>query len=149
MRSKVLFVSALLALALGVAACGGGTDVGSGTEDDPRPIEVTALDDLAYDPASIEVKAGETVRFVVTNSGEEDHEFVVGDSEMQDTAEEEMEGMEGMEGMDHADAMASLSIGPGESAEAVVTFDDAGELYYACHIEGHYDGGMVGTITVT
>jgi uncharacterized cupredoxin-like copper-binding protein len=145
MRSKLLLVAALLALALVVAACGGGSDVGSGTEDDPRVLEVTALDDLAYDPASIEVEAGETVRFVVTNSGAVDHEFVVGDMEMQATAEEQM--TEGMAG--HGEAMASLAMEPGETAETVITFDEAGELFYACHIEGHYEGGMVGTITVT
>jgi len=89
------------------------------------------------------VGAGETVRFVVANTGETDHEFLVGDMEMQEMAEEQ--AMEGMHG--HAEAMASLALEPGETAETVVTFDEAGELFYACHIEGHYEGGMVGTIT--
>jgi uncharacterized cupredoxin-like copper-binding protein len=143
MRSKVLLVAA--ALALSAAGCGGGADVGSGTTDDPRTIEVTALDEFAYDPSSMEVGAGETVRFVVTNTGELDHEFVVGDAEMQEMAEEQ--AMEGMHG--HAEAMASLSVDPGETAETVVTFDEPGELLYACHVEGHFEGGMVGTITIT
>ena len=37
-------------LALVAAACGGSAEVGSGTEDDPRVIEVSALDTLAYEP---------------------------------------------------------------------------------------------------
>lgn len=49
----------------------------------------------------------------------------------------------------HAEAMASLSLEPGETAETLITFDKAGELFYACHIEGHYEDGMVGTITIT
>lgn len=48
MRSKLVLV-AMVALALVGASCG--SDVGSGSEDDPRTIEVAALDDPAYDPA--------------------------------------------------------------------------------------------------
>ena len=55
--------------------------------------------------------------------------------------------MGGMHG--HTDAMVSLTLDPGETAEATVTLDGPGELLYACHVSGHYDGGMVGTITVT
>ena len=131
-------------LALVAAACGGSAEVGSGTEDDPRVIDVSALDILEYEPAAIEVGAGETVRFVVTNDGETDHEFVVGDEDMQAMAEEEMS--EGMHG--HNAAMAALTLAPGETKEATITFDDAGTLEYACHVEGHYDGGMIGTLNV-
>ncbi len=143
MRSKLLAGGAT-ALALLVASCADEGSDASGTADDPRTIEVTALDPFTYEPASIDVVAGETVRFVVTNEGEIDHEFVVGDIEMQEMAEEQMS-----EGMgDHGQAMASLELEPGDTAEATVTFDEAGELLYACHISGHYEGGMVGTITV-
>ena len=48
-------------LALVAAACGGSAEVGSGTEDDPRVIEVSALDTLAYEPAAIEVAPDGTV----------------------------------------------------------------------------------------
>lgn len=37
----------------------------------------------------------------------------------------------------------------GQTKEATVTFEDPGEILYGCHIEGHYDAGMVGTVTVT
>lgn len=142
MPTRIALFAGALMFTLVLAACG--EDGGPGTGDDPRTIEVAALDELAYDPASIEVEAGETVRFVVTNDGETDHEFVVGDTEMQEMAEEQMgEGMG-----DHSQAMASLELGPGETAEATVTFDEAGELLYACHVAGHYQGGMVGTIVV-
>jgi uncharacterized cupredoxin-like copper-binding protein len=143
MRTKLFWIAGVIGFALLAAACG--NDVGSGTEAEPRTIEVSALDELAFDPETIEVGAGETVRFVVTNDGELEHEFVVGDADMQEMAEQEM-----AEGMgDHMDAMASLMLEPGETADTVVTFEEAGELLYACHVEGHYDGGMVGTITIT
>ncbi|HEX6579591.1 MAG TPA: cupredoxin domain-containing protein [Actinomycetota bacterium] len=145
MHTKPLVVAAVAAFALLTVACGDGSDVGSGTEQDPRTIEVTALDDPAFDPSTIEVAAGETVRFVVTNTGEADHEFVVGDMEMQEMAEEQ--AMEGMHG--HAQAMAALALEPDATAETVLTFEEAGELFYGCHVDGHYEAGMVGTITVT
>jgi uncharacterized cupredoxin-like copper-binding protein len=143
MRSRILVFAGALAFVVG--ACGGDGSGGAGTAEEPGTIEVMALDELAYDPASIEVAAGETVRFVVTNAGEIDHEFVVGDMEMQEMAEEQ--AAEGEHG--HVDAMASLALSPGETEETTITFEDAGELFYACHVAGHYDGGMVGTISVT
>ena len=133
-----------LVLGVVIPACGDAADAG-GTEDDPRVVEVAALDTLAYEPTTIEVAEGETITFVVSNSGDIDHEFVVGDEETQQMAEEEMS--EGMHG--HTAAMAALTIAPGDTEEATVTFEEAGTLQYACHIEGHYPGGMVGTIEVS
>lgn len=143
MFSKLLLVGSMLVIV--TTACGGSSDAGSGTEDDPRVVEVAALDTPAYEPATIEVAEGETITFVVTNSGDDDHEFVVGDEQTQRMAEEEM--TEGMHG--HTAAMAALSIAPGETEEATVTFEEVGTLQYACHIEGHYRSGMVGTIEVS
>jgi uncharacterized cupredoxin-like copper-binding protein len=137
-------ILALLALGLVAASCGDAGSGNGGTAAEPRTIEVTALDELAYDPTSIEVEVGETVRFVVTNADETDHEFVVGDDETQEMAEEQ--AMQGEHG--HVEAMASLALAPGETEEATITFEEAGELLYACHVAGHYEGGMVGTITV-
>jgi uncharacterized cupredoxin-like copper-binding protein len=140
-RFTVFGIALLTTLA---GACGGSAEVGSGTEDDPRVIEVSALDPLAYDPATVEVGTGETVRFVVTNDGETDHEFVVGDEEVQAMAEEEMS--EGMHA--HTAAMAAIALAPGETKEATIRFDQAGTIEYACHVVGHYEGGMVGTLNV-
>lgn len=145
MRSKLPAVVGALVVVMTLAACGDDGPGTEGSEGGPRTIEITARDDLSYDPASIEVDAGEIVRFVVTNAGESEHEFVVGDLEMQELAEEQ--AIEGMHG--HVEAMASLALEPGETAEATLTFDEAGEFLFACHLTGHYDGGMVGTITVT
>lgn len=132
-------------LVIVTTTCGGSPDPGSGTEDDPRIIEIAALDTPAYEPTTIEVAEGETITFVVTNPGDVDHEFVVGDEQAQRMAEEEM--TEGMHG--HTATMAALTIAPGETEEATVTFEEVGTLRYACHIEGHYRGGMVGTIEVS
>ena len=146
-------VAAFAALALLLAACGGGgDDLASGAQtpaDGIRTIEVTALDELSFDPGTIEVGAGETVRFVVTDAGSTVHDFYVGTEDEQMAHEAEM-GDTGM-AMDHgADPEAdALTLEAGETDELAVTFDAPGTVLFACHQPGHYDGGMIGTIDVT
>lgn len=143
-RRKMLMIkftfSAAVALLL-LTACGGGADTATGKV---RTVEVKALDTLRFEPASLSVATGEKIRFVVTNSGKIDHEFVVGDEDMQ-MAHEKRAGQ-----MDHmtAESLATLDLKPGETEEATVTFDEAGTIKFGCHKPGHYAGGMVGTITV-
>lgn len=142
---KTRSMVAVVLLTLAVAACGSGGDGEEGAEGGARTIEVTALDELRFDPASVEVSAGETVRFVVTNDGSTVHDFYVG------TEEEQMAHEAEMGGMDHdADPTEdAMTLDAGETDELTVTFDEPGTLLYGCHQPGHYDGGMVGTITVT
>ncbi|MCY4125375.1 MAG: cupredoxin domain-containing protein, partial [Pseudomonas sp.] len=50
-------------------------------EEATRTVEVR-LKDIAFEPASLTVKAGETVRFVLINEGQLPHEFNLGDKAM-------------------------------------------------------------------
>ena len=109
-----------------------------------RTIDVRALDDLSFDPADLAVDSGETIRFVVTNEGDAPHEFVIGDAAYQ---EEHGEAMEHAGGHSAVSGNA-IALEPGEVSEIVWTFSEPGEVLYACHVEGHYEGGMVGTVTV-
>jgi len=105
-----------------------------------REIEVAALDRLRFDPPTIEVEAGEVVTFVVTNEGKTEHEFVLGDEEYQ-----KAHGS----GEDHdMSGENAIMVAPGRTEELTWRFDDAGEVLYGCHVNGHYDGGMVGAIDV-
>ncbi|MGQ0670411.1 MAG: cupredoxin domain-containing protein [Actinomycetota bacterium] len=114
---------------------------------DAVPESLTPFDTLRFNPDRVTVEAGEKVRFVVTNVGSNAHEFVLGDQEVQMSREEEMGGGEAM---DHGGTeMPALSLAPGETMEAVVTFDQPGEVLFGCHVSEHYSGGMVGTIRVT
>lgn len=135
--------SAVLGLLL-LAACGGGSDAGPNAGAGVRTVEVTALDTLRFDPAAVSVSVGEKIRFVVTNTGKADHEFVVGDEGMQMTHEDQPGGMNHMT----AESLAAIVMKPGETKEATVTFSTAGKVLFGCHVPGHYAGGMVGTITV-
>jgi len=130
----------LLAGVLG--ACGDGEESGSGE------IEISAFDDLRFDPSSVTVQAGEPVTFRVTNEGETVHEWILGPESVQ-MAHEEM-GEEGM--MDHGEAevegqLAALELEPGESEDVTVTFDEPGEMPFGCHEPGHFEGGMKGAVT--
>ncbi len=113
-----------------------------GTAD--RIVTITALD-IRYDLPALEVKTGETVRFVVTNKGNSVHEFVLGDAQEQAEHEKMMQSMGGMIMADEANA---IRLKPGETKELVWTFAKAGTIEYACHQPGHYAAGMVGKIVV-
>jgi uncharacterized cupredoxin-like copper-binding protein len=113
--------------------------------DADRVIEVQMLDQLRFEPSSIDVKVGETVTFKVLNSGKITHDFTLGDEEMQDEHEAEMAA--GMPSTGH-DEPNQMSIEPGSEGELTWRFTEATTVLYGCHVTGHYGAGMVGTITV-
>ena len=136
-----------------------------------RSIEIV-MGDMNFDPKTIQVKAGETVRFVLVNKGQLLHEFNLGDAAMHASHQQEMSQMQqsgmltptgikemshDMAGMDHAamghgmkhDDPNSVLVEPGKSAELTWTFSEATALEFACNIPGHYQAGMVGKLTVS
>jgi uncharacterized cupredoxin-like copper-binding protein len=127
-----------------VAAASGLNTGGHGAAEDARTIEVVMTDELRFEPDAMTVAPGETIRFVVRNTGETVHEFLIGDEAAQAEFEEEMAG----DGMDH-ETSAGVSVDPGQTEEFEYTFDDNhGDVLAGCHEPGHYDGGMVATIAL-
>ncbi|SDS97000.1 Uncharacterized copper-binding protein, cupredoxin-like subfamily [Pseudomonas asplenii] len=136
-----------------------------------RTIEVT-MTDIAFDAKALEVKAGETVRFVLVNKGQLLHEFNLGEASTHAEHQQEMLKMQqsgmltptGMQmpamdhsnmaggGMDHGmmkhDDPNSVLVEPGKTAELTWTFGKAGTLEFACNIPGHYQAGMVGQLKI-
>lgn len=102
-----------------------------------RTIRIAARD-IEYDEPEIRVRAGETVKFVVTNAGRLRHEFMIGDAAEQ---REHAEMMRQMPDMVHDDA-STITLDPGETKSVVWQFTNAGLLEAACHITGHYEAGM-------
>ena len=132
---------ALLLTGLALAACapsGGGSADG-----EVRTIEVRTTDELRFEPADISAGVGESVRFEVTNDGSMVHEFLIGDEAAQDEFAAEM-----AEGGGHHDTDAGVTVEPGETETFEYTFAEAGELQAGCHEPGHYEGGMVASISV-
>lgn len=119
-----------------------------------RTVTVKATE-IAYDVGSLTFKAGETVRFVFINRGEQDHEFVIADAATQQAHREMMMSMPDMDhgqmqGHDDADAppMLMLTARPGETKEMVWTFTRPATLEFACNIPGHAEAGMEGKLIV-
>lgn len=114
-----------------------------GSEAD-RTIAVDANDSLTFGPASFDVEAGESVTFVVTNTGSIPHDFTLGDQAAQEAHEAEMaEG--GMGGHDDPNVVL---LQPGETKELTWSFTEPGTVMIGCHQPGHYAGGMRATIAV-
>lgn len=108
-------------------------------------IRIKALDTMRYDNRALSVRAGETVRFTVTNAGKIRHEFVIGDAAEQHEHAKEMAHMPGMAMPDEANG---ISLAPGETKSIVWRFAGSGTVEFACHEPGHYEAGMVSRVIV-
>ncbi len=115
--------------------------------DADRVIELDANDDFTFSPAEIAVSAGETITFVITNTGNLPHDFTLGDQHTQDEHAAEMAAMMADGGMAHDDPNAVI-VDPGETKELTWHFSEAGTFIIGCHQPGHYDAGMVGSVNV-
>jgi uncharacterized cupredoxin-like copper-binding protein len=125
---------AALALAVGLAVStgcgddGGDGDGGGDAADVDRTVEVTATEySFAGDPGNL--VAGETIRFVVTNTGVVDHEMQV------------------LGGTGRRISQTGR-IAPGQSADAIVTFVNAGPYRLICDIDDHLTRGQSAGLTV-
>jgi uncharacterized cupredoxin-like copper-binding protein len=110
-----------------------------------RSIAVGMADTMRFTPERIEVHQGETLKFVVRNTGKVMHEFVIG-TKAENARHAEM--MVKFPNMEH-DEPYMAHVPPGKTGEIVWTFNRSGEFEFACLIAGHYQSGMVGTIMVT
>ena len=113
-----------------------------------RIIEVSMIEtddgDMIFEPRSLEIVAGETIRFSIRNNGEFEHEFVL------DSAEENTEHKENMQEspeMAH-ESPNSIRLEEGQSGEIIWSFTNPGTFEFACLIPGHYEAGMHSIITV-
>jgi len=109
-----------------------------------RTVSVDMTDNMRFNPSSIRVKQGETVRFVVKNSGQLKHEFVLGTEK---ELKEHYELMKKFPEMEHSDP-DQVTVAPGKTGEVIWRFTTAGKVDFACLQPGHYDAGMKGAINV-
>jgi uncharacterized cupredoxin-like copper-binding protein len=106
----------------------------AGTVAAPRVVRVVAGPGYTFSPSSITVAKGETVTFEVTSMGGLVHEFMVGPA---DAVAADAEGTPEV-----------ADIGMMQTKSVTFTFDGSGPYAFACHVAGHYEAGMRGTITV-
>lgn len=158
MKTKLHPIVALLSLALmSATAQASGTHAGGhGHADEAigkagvisatsRTVQVNMSDNMRFTPSSITAKQGETIRFVIKNSGAIKHEFVLGTEK---ELKEHYELMKKSPEMEHSDPNM-ITLAAGASGEVVWQFTKAGKVDFACLQPGHYDAGMKGKVTVT
>lgn len=109
-----------------------------------RTLTLRMDDAMRFTPNHIGVREGDTVRLQVLNQGQLLHEIVLG---TQATLNEHAAQMQKFPGMEH-DAPHMAHVSAGKQGEIVWQFNRPGQFGFACLIDGHYQAGMTGTITV-
>lgn len=117
-------------------------------KDVDRTITIEASE-IAFNVKDITVKAGETIRFVLINKGNQPHELAIGSSDEMAKHRQMMIDMAGMDmgDMQHEDKNM-ISTEPGETKELIWQFAKAGTFEFACNYPGHSELGMMGPLTV-
>ncbi len=145
MRRLAAITVALLA---GVAATtiGYALDDPVAAEDDTvlGPGVVTVEVGIHYSRFSIDelrVHPGTLLRFVVRNDDPINHELIIGDESVH---RRHRTGSERV----HPPVPGEVSVAPAETALTFFRFDEPGSIEFACHLVGHYDYGMHGSIEV-
>jgi uncharacterized cupredoxin-like copper-binding protein len=158
MKLKVikLFVFAGFIAFAGMAIAAGNHPDGSGHDDHngigkpgissmvDRTVIIDMKDGMRFVPEHLTVKRDETIRFLVKNSDEIEHEFVLGTT---DELKEHSELMKKFPEMEHDDPN-QVRVAPGQVGEIIWQFSKPGRLAFACLIPGHYEAGMKGTVSV-
>ncbi|MGI8983474.1 MAG: cupredoxin domain-containing protein [Acidimicrobiales bacterium] len=139
-RVVAIALPALLAV---LAACGSAGAPATAGDPSARTVEVE-MRDIAFAPTSVDVRAGEKVRFVFRNAGQVVHDAYIGDQAAQDAHEKDAR----MSHSDRANDANAVSVKPGATASITYTFDRTGQVIIGCHQPGHYTGGMKATVNI-
>ncbi len=138
----------IIGLLPGLALAHGEHDGAMGQAGDPAKvsstIEVMMSDNMRFTPDEIKVKAGDTIRFNVKNSGQIPHEMVIGSMK---ELEEHAETMRKMPGLQHTEPNM-IALKPGQKGSIVWKFGKPGTVDFACLVPGHMEAGMIGKIEV-
>ncbi len=118
-----------------------------GKPGDPNNVSRTIVLQMTFNrfkPSKINVKRGETIKFIFKNTSEKKHEFMIGTmSELKEHAKM----MRKHPDMEHTEPN-QVTVNSGESRELVWEFTEVGTIPFACPRHGHFKG-MRGEIKVT
>jgi uncharacterized cupredoxin-like copper-binding protein len=135
--ATVLVLVAAAALAVRAA--------GSAAGDGPDRTVIMTMHHSRFEPALVRVEPGERVRFLLRNTDPIDHEFILGDDDVQRRHEA------GRQRQHHGEVPGERSVPAGQEATTTYTFPagvDGQVLQFACHLPGHHAYGMHGTVRV-
>ena len=126
----------------------GDHDSAESEETPDRSVDVL-MTEFSFDVDPVEVTAGETIEFVVTNTGVVEHEFRVSNQERVDehlaSGHDDHDEGSGDAATDHEEvADYVLLLDAGETGSIVVTFPEDTSLFtdVVCLLPGHYEAGM-------
>lgn len=154
---QTISLAVVVLLGLLVPAAAGGAPV--------QKITVT-MRDFSYTPDRVTLQAGVPVEITIVNKGKVGHEFMVytrpktgtsGMMKMHEWAEDnsyfrglQVQVVEGPGiGVERkGQTVVEIKVGPGRSTVVRFTPVKKGTFEVACLIEGHYEAGQKGTITV-
>lgn len=109
-----------------------------------KTINVSMTDNMRYTPSDMSIEAGDVIRFVLSNDGQIQHEFVLG---TQESLAEHAEMMMKFPGMEHEEPYMA-HVAPGKTKEMIWKFSKSGTYEFGCLLPGHFAAGMKGSITV-
>ena len=131
-----------------------------------RIVKVVMYDNY-YEPSSLIIKAGETIKFELVNAGELVHEFNIANKMMHMKHQPQMEKMVENEilfadsidknkmkkmakidkSMGHSHSNSVL-LEPKQKGDIVWKFDNAVNIEIACNVPGHYQVGMIARVDI-
>lgn len=154
MQRKATGAVVLVLVLVTGAACSSKTPAASGPgEASADKVTIKITDGLRFSPDELTVKKGQKVAFTVSNPTRVEHEFAIGDAQAQKDHTQAMAGGHGgmgdMGGMNMSGGgVEVVSLKAGDTKTTTYTFDKAGEVVFGCHVAGHYEAGMKGTVHV-
>ena len=110
-----------------------------------RTVAVNMSDSACQTPGALALRAGETIRFLITNSGRETHELVIG---TMSGVKEHAETVEQDADVDH-DEPYMAHVEPQATQSIVWQFTRVGTFHYGCHVPSLPGPGVIGRITVS
>ena len=138
-----------------------------GNLNDVNRVVKVVMHDNYYEPSSLKIKAGETIKFELVNAGELVHEFNIANKMMHMKHQPQMEKMVENEilfadsidknkmkkmakidkSMGHSHSNSVL-LEPKQKGDIVWKFDNAVNIEIACNVPGHYQVGMIARVDI-
>lgn len=139
-------VVVLAGLALLLVSCGGQAGASQAAATRDIPVSITGM---RFVPEQFDVHVDETIRFVVTNPTDLPHELFIG------TMPEQLAHHRAVMSQPPAQQVELMQhFGYGiyllahDSGEFIYHFGEAAQIVIGCHVPGHWEAGMMATITV-
>ncbi|MBL8099261.1 MAG: cupredoxin domain-containing protein [Anaerolineales bacterium] len=138
----MLFKKIVLAISvLFLSACGSSNAV-------PATEITVDMNEFLYEPAEITIPAGQPVALTLTNSGAQEHDFVIKEINVTGVEKEgDSGGAHHTHGSD-VDFDLHISTSAGGTSKLTFTATEPGTYKIFCSIQGHEIAGMIGKLIV-